>query len=95
MAATVSNMLSIDPTRNGKHSVLISDQLRKELEAPEKELISVQCQLVLASSILKVNRMLYSQLQAKARHIPSKDNYLTFRPQHRQQLQPYHLSQRR
>ncbi len=61
MAAAVSNMLSIDPTRNGKHSILIGDQLRKQIEAPKRALISVQCQLAPMTTIPKANRMLYSQ----------------------------------
>jgi len=82
MAAAVSNRLAIDPAKNGKHSITISEQFRYQKERPKREFINVQCKSGPVSILLKSNRVLRSQSQANAL-FRSKDGNYTVKSCHR------------
>ena len=42
MTAAISNLLLVDPTKSGKHAVIISDQFRNDSGDLKRELINVQ-----------------------------------------------------
>ena len=94
MAASVSNMLSIDPMKNGKHPVTISDQLRSRSEARETNYTSVQCPSIPGTIDSKTDQPLRSQPQAKALYIAQKDNHYTIASLS-EHLQPHHLRRKR
>lgn len=82
MAAAVSNSLAIDPAKNGKHSITISEQLRNQKEKSKREFINVQCKLVPVLVLHESNRVLRSQSQANTL-FRSKDTNYTITSCHR------------